>query len=117
MNRSYSKIRHIQESNQLLEKRVMNEQVVSDVVQLVKDVVRFIWGMNIVPGPIDGAKLLYDLYNSKNAVETIKQFVRSRIPSPKEDWKRIENSLDKLGVDTSDFKNKLYGELKSKIKI
>jgi len=26
MNRSYSKIRHIQESNQLLEKRVLNEQ-------------------------------------------------------------------------------------------
>ena len=100
-----------------LVKRVMNEQIVTDVSQLVKDVVKFIWSMNIVPGPIDGAKLLYDLYNSKNSAKTIKQFVRSRIPSPKEDWLRIENSLDKLGGNTSEFKNKLYGELKSKIKL
>ena len=61
MNRSYSKIRHIQESNQILEKRVMNEQIVSNVSQLVKDVIGFIWNMKIVPGPVDAGKLLYDL--------------------------------------------------------
>ena len=42
MNRSYSKIRHIQESNRLLEKRVINEQIASNVGQLVKDIVGFI---------------------------------------------------------------------------
>ena len=76
MNRSFSKIRHIQESNQLLEKRVLNEQIVSDVTQLVKDIIGFIWGMNIIPGPIDGGKLLYNLYNGDNAVQTIKDFVK-----------------------------------------
>lgn len=117
MNKSYSKIRHIQEVNERLEKRIINEQVVSNVVQLVKEVIGFIWSLNIVPGPIDGAKLLYDLYHSKNAVETIKQFVRGRIPSPKENWIKIESSLNKLGGDTSDFKNQIYKELKSKLKI
>jgi len=33
MNRSYSKIRHIQESNQMLEKRLMSEQVQTTVTQ------------------------------------------------------------------------------------
>jgi hypothetical protein len=115
MNRSYSKIRHIQESNRLLEKRVINEQIASNVGQLVKDIIGFIFDMNIIPGPIDGAKLLYDLYNEKDTVQTIKKFVRSRIPSPKENWKKIENDMDKLGSNVSDFKNQIYSELKSKI--
>jgi poly-gamma-glutamate capsule biosynthesis protein CapA/YwtB (metallophosphatase superfamily) len=34
MNRSYSKIRHIQESNQILEKRILKEQT-SDVYKNV----------------------------------------------------------------------------------
>ena len=79
MNTSYSKIRHIQESNRLLEQRILNEQIASNVGQLVKDIVGFIFDMNIIPGPIDGAKLLYDLYNEKDTVQTIKKFVRSRI--------------------------------------
>lgn len=116
MNRSYSKIRHIQESNQILEKRVMNEQIVSNASQLVKDVIGFIWNMKIVPGPIDGGKLLYDLYNGKNAAQTIKQFVRDRIPTPKENWKKIENDLDNIGGDLSKFKSEIYGELKKKLK-
>ena len=33
MNRSYSKIRHIQESNQRLENRLLNEQVTTDATQ------------------------------------------------------------------------------------
>ena len=115
MNRSFSKIRHIQESNQLLEKRVLNEQIVSDVTQLVKDIIGFIWGMNIIPGPIDGGKLLYNLYNGDNAVQTIKDFVKGRIPTPKENWLKIERSLDKLGADLPKFKTTLYNELKNKI--
>jgi hypothetical protein len=82
---------------------------------LVKDIIGFIFDMNIIPGPIDGAKLLYDLYNEKDTVQTIKKFVRSRIPSPKENWKKIENDMDKLGSNVSDFKNQIYNELKSKI--
>jgi hypothetical protein len=116
MNKSYSKIRHIQESNQILEKRVINEQVVSNASQLVKDIVGFIMNMKIVPGPIDGGKLLYDLYNGKNAVQTIKKFVRDRVPTPKENWKKIENDLDKLGGDLSKFKSELYNGLKNIIK-
>jgi hypothetical protein len=54
------------------------------------------------------------LYNSKNPVQTIKKFVRSRVPSPKENWKKIENDLDKLGGDLDDFKKKLYSELKNR---
>ena len=115
MNTSYSKIRNIQESNRLLEQRILNEQIASNVGQLVKDIVGFIFDMNIIPGPIDGAKLLYDLYNEKDTVQTIKKFVRSRIPSPKENWKKIENDMDKLGSNVSDFKNQIYSELKSKI--
>jgi hypothetical protein len=114
MNRSYSKIRHIQESNQILESRVINEQVVSNVTQLVEDIVGFILNMKIIPGPIDAGKFLYELYNSKNPVQTIKKFVRSRVPSPKENWKKIENDLDKLGGDLDDFKKKLYSELKNR---
>jgi hypothetical protein len=116
MNRSYSKIRHIQESNQILEKRVMNEQIVSNASQLVKDVIGFIWNMKIVPGPVDAGRLLYDLYNGKNAAQTIKQFVRDRIPTPKENWKKIENDLDNIGGDLSKFKSEIYGELKKKLK-
>jgi hypothetical protein len=115
MNKSYSKIRHIQESNERLENRLLNEQVVSNVGQLVKDVIGFIWGMNIIPGPIDGGKLLYDLYKGNNAVKTIKDFVRGRIPTPKEDWLKIEKSLDRLGNNLQNFKSKIYSELKNKI--
>jgi hypothetical protein len=115
MNRSYSKLRHIQKTNQLLESKFLNEQIVSDVGQLVMDVVNFIWDMNIVPGPIDGAKLIYDLSTTDNAAETIKKFVRDRIPTPKENWKKIEMSMDKLGGSLGDFKTKLYTELKKKL--
>jgi hypothetical protein len=94
----------------------MNEQIVSNASQLVKDVIGFIWNMKIVPGPIDGGKLLYDLYNGKNAAQTIKQFVRDRIPTPKENWKKIENDLDNIGGDLSKFKSEIYGELKKKLK-
>ena len=37
MNKSYSKIRHIQEANQRLEKRIMSEQVQTTVVQTGKN--------------------------------------------------------------------------------
>ena len=37
MNRSYSKIRHIQEVNQRLEKRLMSEQVQTTVTQTGKN--------------------------------------------------------------------------------
>ena len=116
MNKSYSKIRHIQESNLILEKRRINEQIVSNIGQLVKDIIGFIWDMNIVPGPIDGAGLLYDLYNSNDPVMVIKKFVRDRIPTPKENWLKIENDLKILKGDVSKFKNELYNELKKKIK-
>lgn len=34
MNRSYSKIRHIQEANQRLEKRILNEQTTTGTTQI-----------------------------------------------------------------------------------
>lgn len=116
MNTSYSKIRHIQESNLILEKRFINEQIVSNIGQLVQDIIGFIWDMNIVPGPIDGARLLYDLYNSNDPVMLIKKFVRGRTPTPKENWLKIENDLKRLKGDVSKFKTELYNELKKKIK-
>jgi len=94
----------------------MNEQIVSNVSQLVKDVIGFILNMNIVPGPVDGGRLLYDLYNGKNAAQTIKKFVRDRVPTPKENWKKIENDLDNIGGDLPKFKSEIYGELKKKLK-
>jgi hypothetical protein len=115
MNRSYSKIRHIQESNQLLEKRILNEQITSNVTQLVKDIINFIWDMNIVPGPIDGAKLLYDLFNEKDPIQTIKDFVRDRIPTPQKNWEKIESSMDKVSIDLEEFKNEIYNQLKNKL--
>lgn len=94
---------------------LIEEQVVDNVTQLVKDLVSFIWSMNIVPGPIDGAKLLYDIYQTGQPIETIKNFVRSKISSPGENWTKIENDLDRLGNDVSKFKDALYQELKSKL--
>lgn len=119
MNRSYSKIRHIQEANQRLEQRTLNklisEQMGENALQLAKDVINFIWDMNIIPGPVDGGKLLYDLYNSKNPIQTIKDFIYDRVPQPGENWKKIEQSLNRLGGDVSKFKSAIYQELKSKL--
>jgi hypothetical protein len=112
MNKSYSKIRHIQESNRMLEKRIVNEMVGGNEVQLVKDIIHFFRDMSIVPGPLDGAKLLYDLYKSDDPVQVIKDFVIGRIPTPVENWKRIEKSLEAVKGDASKFKNLLYSELK-----
>ena len=44
MNRSYSKIRHIQESNQILESRKLDEQVMNTVQNYIKK------GMNMLQG-------------------------------------------------------------------
>lgn len=95
--------------------KLVSEQMGENALQLAKDVVNFIWDMDIVPGPLDGAKLLYDLYNSKNPVQTIKDFIYGRIPQPQQNWKKIEQSLDRLGGDVSKFKSAIYQELKSKL--
>ena len=96
-------------------KPIVNEQMGENALQLAKDVVNFIWDMDIVPGPLDAAKLLYDLYNSKNPVQTIKDFIYGKIPQPQQNWKKIEQSLDRLGGDVSKFKSAIYQELKSKL--
>ena len=96
---------------------LVNEQVVDNVTQLVKDIISFIWSMNIVPGPIDAAKLLYDIYQTGQPIETIKNYVKSKISSPGENWTKIENDLDRLGNDAGKFKDILYQELKSKLGI
>lgn len=96
---------------------LVEEQIVDNTIQLVKDIIGFIWSMNIVPGPIDGAKLIYDIYQSGQPIETIKNYVRNKISSPGENWKKIETDLDKLGDDVSKFKDILYQELKSKLAI
>ena len=94
---------------------LIQEQVVDNVTELVKGVVGFIWSMNIVPGPIDGAKLLYSIYQSGDPVKSIKEYVRGKIKAPGEKWTQIERGLDGLGSDLTKFKNILYLELKKKL--
>ena len=96
---------------------LIEEQIVDNTVQLVKDIISFIWSMNIVPGPIEGGRLIYDIYQTKQPIETIKKYVNSKISSPGENWKKIELSLDKLGNDVDGFKNELYKQLKNKIQL
>jgi len=94
---------------------IVNEQVIDNTTNLVKSIIGFIWSMNIVPGPIDGMKLLYDIYQSGNPVQSIKNYVRKKIKAPGENWKNIEKSMDGLGSDLTEFKNILYKELKNKM--
>ena len=94
---------------------IVQEQVVDNVTDLVKGVIGFIWSMNIVPGPIDGAKLLYSIYQSGDPVKSIKEYVRGKINTPGQKWAQIEKGLDGLGSDVTKFKNILYTELKNKL--
>lgn len=112
MRKSYSKIRHIQEANSSLEKRFINENPTDNVVQLAKDIFNFFSDMNIIPGPIDGAKLLYNLYRSNDPIQTIKDFVYDRIPTPGENWKKIEKSMEAVKQDISKFKSEIYSLFK-----
>ena len=94
---------------------IIQEQVFDNVTELVKGVIGFIWSMNIVPGPIDAAKLLYSIYQSGDPVKSIKEYVRGKINKPGEKWAQIEKGLDGLGSDATKFKNILYSELKKKL--
>ena len=73
--------------------------------------------MNIVPGPIDGARLLYDIYQTGKPVESIKNYVRSKISAPGDNWLKIESDMNSLGSDAGQFKDALYNELKLKLGI
>lgn len=102
-------------------KNIINEQSTSyvaqpttNVVKLVKDIISFILSMNIVPGPIDGAKILYDIVNGGNAVDIIKNFIKGKIRNPGENWKRIERDLEnikKSDITLNNFKNEIKNEL------
>ena len=117
MIKSYSKIRHIERVNIILEGRMVNEDFKGNIIQLVKDIVSFFLEINIIPGPIDGAKFLYELYKSKDPIQTIKDFVKERIPSPGEKWKNIERSLDMVKGDVFKFKEVFISEIKKEIPI
>jgi hypothetical protein len=105
-----------EEKRQILKKHgLVKEQTLDKITQLAKDIISFIWSMKIIPGPIDGAKLLYDIYQTGNPVESIKNFVRSKINAPGENWERIESDMESLGTDVEQFKNVIYGELKNKL--
>ena len=95
----------------------INEQTLEHITKLVKDIVSFIWSMNIVPGPIDGARLLYDIYQTGKPVESIKNYVRSKISAPGDNWLKIESDMNSLGSDAGQFKDALYNELKLKLGI
>ena len=57
MNRSYSKIRHIQESNQRLENRLLNEQVTTGATQTTGNT------ETKVAGPFGTPPIQYYIYN------------------------------------------------------
>jgi hypothetical protein len=107
-------------------KNIINEESTSyvaqpttNVVKLVKDIISFIVSMNIVPGPIDGGKILFNIaVKGENPVDVIKNFVNGKIRNPGENWKRIERDLEnikKSDITLNNFKNEIKNELTSLI--
>ena len=94
---------------------LVNEQFVDNVTQLVKDIIFFIWSMDIVPGPIDAVKLIKNLYNTKDPVIVIQNYVKSKLSAPGENWSKIKKDMSRLGGDTNRFKDIFIKELKSKL--
>jgi hypothetical protein len=107
MNRSYSKIRHIQETNQLLEKRVLTEDDYTEKLKLLNTSPDFEFETDIdaytdkyedLMG--DVRNLLYDLKNVKGELgnlydEVVNNVDDNELASEIDDLiNRIENTLD-----------------------
>jgi hypothetical protein len=107
MNRSYSKIRHIQETNQLLEKRVLTEDDYTEKLKLLNtspdlefetDIDGYTDKYEDLMG--DVRNLLYDLKNVKGELgnlydEVVNNVDDNELASEIDDLiNRIENTLD-----------------------
>lgn len=123
MKKSFSKIRHIQESNIKLEQRFIVEQesplsqgteVLNDVASLAKNVFLLIW--NAKPGIFALGGLGLEIINDPmNVVQTIKNFVNEYKEQMGSYYNEIMINLDKIGPDSSDFANEMIKLVKSKI--
>ena len=128
MNRSYSKIRHIQESNERLEKRMLSEQNTDNrKVYLSKGYVDVTDGFNkdtyalqIADGPYecDGSGYSFRILTKDNKdtgyVVVIRSGVRGMITGP------ITVSNNGLSIDLgewgNDFQSLLYNEKLNQVK-
>jgi len=121
MGKSYSKIRHIQESNVKLEKRFIVEQeevlaqgtdVAMGMVELAKNVFNLIW--NAKPGMFALAGLAYEVIKEPmNVVQTLKNFVNEYKEQLGSSYNQIIMNLDKIGEDSSEFSNEMITLVKS----
>ena len=77
MNRSYSKIRHIQEANLKLEKRILNEQSTSN-----NDYLKI---ANYLHASMDGL-------NTSEDAENVKSIIINRVKN-KNDWEQVKKAF------------------------
>jgi hypothetical protein len=121
MGKSYTKIRHIQESNVKLEKRFINEQedaltqgtdVAMDMVELAKSIFNLIW--NAKPGMFALAGLAFEVIKDPvNIIQTLKTFVEEYKEQLGSNYNEIITNLNKVGDDSSEFANEMIKLVKS----